>query len=74
MLFGTSDWQIVVMSATGAMLAQVTVCDGREISSMAWSCQRFFLEDPDTQSRDNCDSDSTSKCFIRFSDDMIPVL
>ncbi len=51
------------MSATGAMLAQVTLSDDADVSAMAWSCQRFFLEDQDQLNKDNCDADSNSECL-----------
>lgn len=44
-MFGTTDGQIIVMSSTGAMISQVIVHDGKEISSMAWSCERFNMEE-----------------------------
>ena len=44
-MFGTTDGQIIVMSSTGAMVSQVTVHDGMEISAMAWSCERFNMEE-----------------------------
>ena len=71
-LFGTSDGQMVVMTATGSMLAQVTVSAGLEITAMAWSCQRFFLEDQDQLNRDNCDAGSNSE-FQRHHSDLFHV-
>ncbi|XP_067676571.1 tubby-related protein 4-like isoform X1 [Haliotis asinina] len=47
-MFGTTDGQIIVMSSTGAMISQVTVHDGMEISSMAWSCERFNMEEAES--------------------------
>ena len=44
------------MSANGAMLAQVTLMDGVEITSMAWSCQKFYLDERDTSDTDNTHS------------------
>ena len=31
------------MSSAGAMLAQVTVVEGQEVSCLAWSAEKFFL-------------------------------
>lgn len=47
MLFGTTDGQIVIMSSTGAMLGQVTIHDGMEISSLTWSCEKFNMDEID---------------------------
>lgn len=44
-MFGTTDGQVVVMSAMGLPLAQVTVSTGSDIVSMAWSCSKFVLSD-----------------------------
>ena len=64
-MFGTSDGQMVVMSSTGAMLAQVTVQEGQELTNMAWSCEKFYLSEADAQddtSGGGCDnSHSRSK-------------
>lgn len=46
-MFGTTDGQLLVMSATGAMLTQVVMQDGVEITSMAWSCEKFGLSEQD---------------------------
>ena len=48
-MFGTADGQIVVMSSTGAMLRQVTLQEGAEITTMAWSCEKFNMEEADTK-------------------------
>ncbi|CAL1531626.1 unnamed protein product, partial [Lymnaea stagnalis] len=47
-MFGTLDGQIIVMSSTGAVVTQVTVHEGFEITSMAWSCERFNMEEAET--------------------------
>ena len=63
------------MSANGAMLAQVTLVDGTEITAMAWSCEKFYLDERDS---DNNDGNShgqycrticidISFCFLRIS-------
>ena len=46
-LFGTTDGQVIVMSSTGAMLAQVTVVDSQEVASLTWSCEKFYLGEQD---------------------------
>ena len=51
-LFGTTDGQIIVMSSTGAMVTQVTVLEGMEITTLIWSCEKFNME----ESEDNRDS------------------
>ncbi|KAL8575279.1 hypothetical protein ACOMHN_001824 [Nucella lapillus] len=52
-MFGTTDGQVIVMSSTGAMVRQFTVHEGNEILAMAWSCEKFNMEEVD-----NKDSDS----------------
>lgn len=44
-MFGTTDGQIIVMSATGAMVTQITVLEGMEITSLLWSCEKFNMEE-----------------------------
>ncbi|XP_052243731.1 tubby-related protein 4-like isoform X2 [Dreissena polymorpha] len=44
-VFGKTDGQLIVMSSTGAMLTQVTVWSGVEITSLHWSCQKFNMEE-----------------------------
>ena len=51
-MFGTTDGQIIVMSSTGAMVTQVTVLEGMEITTLIWSCEKFNME----ESEDNRDS------------------
>ncbi|XP_076467230.1 tubby-related protein 4-like [Babylonia areolata] len=46
-MFGTTDGQVIVMSSTGAMLRQFTVHENNEILSMAWSCEKFNMEEAD---------------------------
>ncbi|XP_055888815.1 tubby-related protein 4-like [Biomphalaria glabrata] len=64
-MFGTLDGQIIVMSSTGAVVTQVTVHEGFEISSMAWSCERFNMEEAET-GRETTDkgSESSSKSHV----------
>ncbi|XP_052808903.1 tubby-related protein 4-like isoform X1 [Mya arenaria] len=44
-MFGTTDGQIIVMSSTGAMITQITILDGMEITSLLWSCEKFKMEE-----------------------------
>ena len=32
--------------------SQVTVCDGQEITAMAWSCEHFNMDETDNEDRD----------------------
>lgn len=47
MLFGTTDGQVIVMDVHGAMVAQVNVLEEVTISSMAWSSEKFKMEEGD---------------------------
>ena len=38
------------MSSTGAMLTQVVINDGMEICTMAWSCEKFNMDENDAKS------------------------
>lgn len=58
--FGTSNGQIVVMDVHGAMVAVVELCNQIGIVSMAWSCEKFKMEECD----DNID---TSKYVLAVS-------
>ena len=61
MLFGTTDGQLIVMSSTGAMLVQVTISDGHEITAMGYSCEKFQLDEQENEN--NSDQGSPSgKC------------
>ncbi|KAH9505615.1 Tubby- protein 4 [Bulinus truncatus] len=64
-MFGTLDGQIIVMSSTGAVVTQVTVHEGFEITSMAWSCERFNMEEAET-GRDTGDrgSEASTKSYV----------
>ncbi|KAL5010502.1 hypothetical protein ScPMuIL_012807 [Solemya velum] len=52
-MFGTSDGQIIVMSSTGAMLTQVTVQEGMEITAMIWSCEKFNMDETQANRENN---------------------
>lgn len=43
--FGTSLGQIVVMDVHGAMVAQVDLSSPLAITNMAWSCEKFKMEE-----------------------------
>lgn len=47
-MFGTTDGQVIVMSVVGLPLAQVSVSQGSDIVSMAWSCNKFELAEDKT--------------------------
>ena len=51
-MFGTTDGQIIIMSSTGAMVSQVTILEGMEITALLWSCEKFNME----ETEDNRDS------------------
>ncbi|XP_059166313.1 tubby-related protein 4-like [Physella acuta] len=64
-MFGTLDGQIIVMSSTGTLVTQVSVHEGFEITSMAWSCERFNMEEAET-GREGPEkvSDVSPKCHV----------
>ncbi|KAJ6639486.1 Tubby-related protein 4 [Pseudolycoriella hygida] len=43
--FGTTQGQIIVMDVHGAMVSQVQLCSDIGITSMAWSCEKFKMEE-----------------------------
>lgn len=45
--FGTTSGQIIVMDVHGAMVSQVQLSSDVGISSMAWSCEKFKMEEGD---------------------------
>ncbi|XP_014247556.1 tubby-related protein 4 isoform X2 [Cimex lectularius] len=51
--FGTSNGQLVVMDVHGAMMAQVEIANQVAVTSMAWSCEKFKMEETD-DSNDSC--------------------
>lgn len=57
--FGTTSGQIIVMDVHGAMVSQVQLGSEVGISSMAWSCEKFKMEegddiDPGVTNAGNC--------------------
>ncbi|XP_070189097.1 tubby-related protein 4-like [Littorina saxatilis] len=67
-MFGTTDGQVIVMSSTGAMIRQFTVSEGNEITCMAWSCEKFNMEEADGKENDSLhkDEDHSSILAICF--------
>ncbi|KAL3280347.1 hypothetical protein HHI36_017836 [Cryptolaemus montrouzieri] len=45
--FGTTSGQIIVMDVHGAMVSQVQLTNEGGITSMAWSCEKFKMEEGD---------------------------
>ncbi|XP_017478424.1 PREDICTED: tubby-related protein 4 [Rhagoletis zephyria] len=43
--FGTTQGQVIVMDVHGAMVSQVQLCNDVGITSMAWSCEKFKMEE-----------------------------
>lgn len=43
--FGTTHGQIIVMDVHGAMVSQVQLYAEMKITSMAWSCEKFKMEE-----------------------------
>ncbi|XP_053396039.1 tubby-related protein 4-like [Mercenaria mercenaria] len=70
-MFGTTDGQIIVMSSQGAMVTQVTVLEGMEITSILWSCEKFNMEEEESnhdtaqceQGHDNSASTPADKSY-----------
>ena len=36
------------MSSTGAMVSQVTILEGMEITTLLWSCEKFNMEETES--------------------------
>ena len=47
--FGTTQGQIIVMDVHGAMVSQVQLSNEYGITSMAWSCEKFKMEEGDSE-------------------------
>jgi hypothetical protein len=64
-MFGTTDGQIIVMSSQGAMVTQVTVLEGMEITTLLWSCEKFNMEEEEgNQETDQSGPSQDSKCRL----------
>ncbi|XP_065293855.1 tubby-related protein 4 [Dermacentor albipictus] len=50
-LFGTSNGQILVNDMHGELVAQVTLNEDAAIVAMAWSCEKFKMEEADDDNR-----------------------
>ncbi|XP_014285071.1 tubby-related protein 4 [Halyomorpha halys] len=61
--FGTSNGQLVVMDVHGAMMAQVEIANQVAVTSMAWSCEKFKMEETD----DSIDAYSCAKYVLAVS-------
>ncbi|XP_052088596.1 tubby-related protein 4-like [Mytilus californianus] len=46
-IFGTTDGQVILMSSAGVMLTQISVQIGMDIVSMAWSSEKFNMDETD---------------------------
>lgn len=51
--FGTNTGLIIVMDVNGAMVSQVSIGGGRCITGMAWSCEKFRMDEGDDGDRSN---------------------
>ena len=47
--FGTTQGQIIVMDVHGAMVSQVQLSTEFGVTSMAWSCEKFKMEEGDSE-------------------------
>ena len=65
-MFGTTDGQVIVMSSTGAMIRQFTVHEGNEITSMAWSCEKFNMEEAEARDGDSFNRDEGERFEVCF--------
>ena len=65
-MFGTTDGQIIVMSSTGAMVSQIMINEGMEISALSWSCEKFNMEETDNDQDTGVKvaADSGTVCFL----------
>ncbi|XP_030760471.1 tubby-related protein 4 [Sitophilus oryzae] len=58
--FGTTSGQIIVMDVHGAMVSQVQLSGDVGITSMAWSCEKFKME----EGEDECSSSGDKKFVL----------
>ncbi|CAG9773004.1 unnamed protein product [Ceutorhynchus assimilis] len=61
--FGTTSGQIIVMDVHGAMVSQVQLSGDVGITSMAWSCEKFKME----EGEDECSSSGDRKFILAVS-------
>lgn len=64
--FGTTSGQIIVMDVHGAMVSQVQLSSEVGISSMAWSCEKFKMEEGEDGDPGVANA-GIGKLFERFS-------
>ena len=53
MYFGTTSGQVIVMDIHGAHVSQVSVLEDTSITTLAWSCPKFKMEESDESSSRN---------------------
>lgn len=63
-MFGTTAGKVIVMSASGTMVAQVIIHEGLEISCLGWSSERFHLVEQES-SDVNISSDLPSSRVVK---------
>ncbi|XP_074604011.1 WD40 superfamily protein Tusp [Brevipalpus obovatus] len=84
-IFGTSNGSILVIDINGTIVAQTSVRDGHNIRSMAWSSEKFKMEDSEDDGSSNFNSGNRSHilsiCFddgvlylLRNYDDILPII
>lgn len=66
-MFGTTDGQVIVMSVVGLPLAQVSVSQGSDIVSMAWSCNKFELGEDKTPASPLSSTQDEGLCTLLLS-------
>lgn len=62
--FGTTTGQIIVMDVHGAMVSQVQLSADVGITSMAWSCEKFKMEETDENESGVVNSSKKNFCNI----------
>ncbi|XP_063706728.1 tubby-related protein 4 isoform X2 [Culicoides brevitarsis] len=73
--FGTTQGQIIVMDVHGAMVSQIQLCSDVGITAMAWSCEKFKMEEgEDSESGINSSSRRTFVLAVSFQNGYIYLL
>lgn len=57
-LFGTSKGQILVNDVHGELVTQVSVIKDTPIIAMAWSCEKFKMEESELDGQQACSSEN----------------
>lgn len=66
-MFGTTAGKVIVMSASGTMVAQVIIHEGLEICYLGWSSERFHLVEQESGDViTSGDIASSSKCLVLY--------